>query len=205
MPSPARTDHVRLPDRAALKDAALAYLARFAATELTLKRMLDRKIDRALRRLSVRTAEDEQDALREKAAGLKRMVPDIVREMAGLNAVSDEAFAQGRTRSLRRSGHSLRAVQAHLAQRGVASEMIDEAMDSLAVRIGEDTDTELAAALIFARKRRAGPFAAKEQDETRTLAAFARAGFSQDIARQALGMDPDEAEEMILNFRSGGW
>jgi regulatory protein len=59
----------------------------------------------------------------------------------------------------------------------------------------------LAAALILARKRRLGPFATAEQDPTRALAVFARAGFPQDVAQNALRMDRNEAESRILAFR----
>ena len=55
MPMGTRTERTDLtsssaPDGAALRDAALAYLARYAATEAGLRRVLERRIDRLSRR-----------------------------------------------------------------------------------------------------------------------------------------------------------
>ena len=54
---------------------------------------------------------------------------------------------------------------------------------------------ELAAACAHLRRRRAGPFGAAP--ELKILAAMARGGFSQDIARRALRLSRDEAEVLI--------
>jgi regulatory protein len=132
------------------------------------------------------------------AAAARGVARDVVSRLAEAGAVSDASFAAGRARSLSRAGRSRRAIAAHLAQRGVSQALAADATPA-------DSSAELAAALIHARKRRAGPFGPDDPSPEamrRTLASFARAGFSQDIARSALDMSREEAESRITEFRS---
>ena len=117
--------------------------------------------------------------------------------MAESGALDDAAFAATRTRSLRRTGKSARAIGAHLAARGVPGEVAAE----LPATSGQD---ELAAAAIHLRKRRAGPFRTKaEQPGTarRELASLARAGFAHQAAAAALRLSTEEAEALIIAYR----
>jgi hypothetical protein len=58
---------------------------------------------------------------------------------------------------------------------------------------------------VLARKRRIGPFrtgeAPDEAGRRRELGVLARAGFPQDVARQALAMEPDQAETLVNRLR----
>ena len=86
----------------------------------------------------------------------------------------------------------------------------------------DDAETELAAALVLARKRRIGPFrasdAADRQRETgrqreigrqretgrqREIGILARAGFPRAVAERALDTDAEEAEAAIRRLRQG--
>jgi regulatory protein len=121
-----------------------------------------------------------------------------VSRLVAAAAVNDVTFAQSRSRSLVRAGRSRRAVVAHLAAKGV---------DSAAARaaLPEDAESELAAALVLARRRRIGPFRQGPEGDAaqrmRELSILARAGFPQDVARQALAMPPDEAEALVIQLR----
>ncbi len=177
------------PDAQQLRAIALAHLARFAATEASLTRVLLRKIDR----WQVGAA----DAA-EAAAAARASVAGIVRDLAAAGAVSDENFAQARARSLIRAGRSRRAVRAHLASRGVAQAVV-------AASLPEDERHELAAALIHARKRRLGPWrrgAFSPEDFRRELGSLARAGFPQPVAAAALRFTPEDAEALIAELRA---
>ncbi|HEY2133258.1 MAG TPA: RecX family transcriptional regulator, partial [Acetobacteraceae bacterium] len=102
-----------------------------------------------------------------------------------------------RARSLTRGGRSRRAVAAHLLARGVSGEALRAALPG-------DPETELAAALALARRRRIGPFRAGEADEDgrrKELGMLARAGFAQDVAARALAMDADAAEALVIGLR----
>ena len=183
------------PDQGVLHEAALTHLARYATTQAGLRRVLERRVDRWAR---LAAAEAEPEAIRAQAAEAKRAAAEVVLRLAEAGAVNDAAFAASRARSLARAGRSRRAITAHLGGKGVAADLAREA-------VPDDAETELAAALVLARRRRIGPFRAGEPlDEAgrrRALAAFARAGFSQAVAVRALAMEPGEAEALVIALR----
>jgi len=181
------------PDEASLHHAALAHLARYAATEAGLARVLQRRVDRW-----ARLADADADAVAAIVERCRRMIADLVARLAASGAVSDAAFAAARARSLSRAGRSRRAIGAHLAGRGVPSDLTTASLP-------QDPEHELAAALLHARRRRMGPWRRAEPEgkqALRELASFARAGFAQSVARQALGMEMAEAEALIIRFRA---
>lgn len=187
----------RPPDAARLREAALAHLARFAATELGLVRVLHRRVDRWARR-----AQDEGQASEAIAAAItaaRAEIVEIARRLTAAGAVDDAAFAASRSRRLSHAGRSQRAILAHLAERGVAPETARAVFE-------EAPPDDLAAALGHLRRRRAGPFAATAPDapaRMKALGALARAGFSHDVASRALDMDPVEAEDRLIAARRG--
>ena len=68
------------PNDAALREAALAYLARYAATELGLARALERAVDRWARRATMEGAESETVAA--QAATARAAVRGVVARLA---------------------------------------------------------------------------------------------------------------------------
>ena len=185
-------------DEAGLREAALAYVARYGGTAAALTRALDRRIRRwADARLALEGADRETVAA--QAGLLRAQARTLVASMTELGAVNDQAFAESRARRLRRAGRSRRAVLAHLAAKGVDA-------DKAGAAVPEDDVAELAAAVAFARRRRVGPFSASEEDLppdqlARVLAAFGRAGFSGATARRVLAYARDEAEDLLLASR----
>ncbi len=180
------------PTEAALHEAALTHLARYATTRAGLIAVLDRRIARWLRAT-------ERDETTESAAQAARQAArSVADKLVALGVLNDAAFAESRARSLTRAGRSRRAVAAHLAARGIASETAQTVLP-------DNPEAELAAAIAHARRRRLGPFRTAPADPARQmkeLAAFARAGFSRDIAQQALRMDHDTAEALLRAART---
>jgi regulatory protein len=177
-----------VPDRAELHDAALAYLARYAATEAGLRRVLERRIER-----SARAASGSDDAV----ASAKRAAGEIVARLAAAGAVSDSAFAESRAHTLARAGRSRRAIAAALVAKGVDGETARRALPS--------DEAELASALALTRRRRIGPFRVGETPDAagrqRELGVLARAGFPENVARRALAMPTDEATALVDALR----
>ena len=172
------------PDGAKLYEAALNHLARYAATEAGLARVLARKVDRWAR---LSAGEDEGDI----AAGAKRAkaaIQGVIARLKAAGVLNDDAFAASRAKRLTREGKSRRATLAHLAAKGVVQPVLEE-----------DPERELAAACAYLRRRRAGPFG--DAPEQKILAAMARGGFTQDVARRALRLGRDEAEVLIKGLR----
>jgi regulatory protein len=184
-------------DADALRDAALNYLARYAATEAGLLRVLERRIDRWER--LAQTAEPGRDAIAAQAAAARHAAREVVARLAAAGAVNDAAFAESRVRSLVRAGRSRRAIGAHLAAKGVGAETQRQVLPE------DGADPELAAALVLARRRRIGPFRSGEPPDAagrrRELAVFARAGFPQSVAARALDTEASEAEALVHQLR----
>jgi regulatory protein len=182
------------PDEASLYEAALAYLGRYAATQATLRRVLDRRVDRW-----ARAQGQEVDA--KQVANARRLVGAVVARLAAAGAVDDAAFATARARSLLRAGHSQRAVVSYLAAKGVAGDIARAALPV-------EEDAELSAALALAARRRIGPFRRADAVPDKALrmrerGVLARAGFAQSVASRALLMERDEAEELLHRLRQG--
>ena len=182
------------PDAANLRQAALTYLARYAATEASLRRILTKRLDRWAQ------AQADPDSAAAVVAAARQAIEAVVAAMVRAGAVSDAGFAEGRARSLIRSGRSRRAVQARLLAKGVPLDLARRAA-------GDDAETELAAALIMTRRRRIGPFRSAEPEDLaaarrKELAILARAGFARDTVEQVLDMDAGEAERRIRALRS---
>jgi regulatory protein len=184
------------PEAATLHDAALDYLARYAATEAGLLRVLERLVDRWAR-LAVAEAGTEDDVAGQ-ASEARRIVREVVRRLMAAGVVNDRTFAESRSRTLIRAGRSRLAVAAHLAAKGVDAEV------SRSVLAANETN-EIAAALALARRRRIGPFRMGGPPDQAALqhelAILARAGFPQSVAREALAMASDEAEALVIQLR----
>ena len=197
-PQPARTPLPAgpPPDRARLHEAALRHLARFAATEAGLIRVLDRRVGRWARAAAAEgLAVDE--AVRQSRTAVREVAAALVR--AGV--VDDAAFAAARANRLARGGRSRRAVAVHLAAKGVPSGVATAALP--------DAEADYLSALIYARKRRLGPFRTSPDLDTppdpgarlADLGRLARAGYDREIAERALNTNPAEAEALTLARR----
>jgi regulatory protein len=183
------------PTEALLHEAALNHLARFAATEAGLRRVLERRVDRWARRSEA--AGEDPAAVAPRAAEARAHAAAVARKLAGSGAVDDAAFAAARVRRLSRGGRSRRAIAAHLAAKGVRRDAADAALP-------EGEEAELDAALALCRRRRTGPFAPEPlspEARLKALAALARAGFPRGVAEAALDMGGEEAEARLAALR----
>jgi len=178
------------PSEAALHEAALAHLARYGTTRAGLVAVLDRRIARWARAA-------EGDGVEAAVVSAREAARRVADKLVALGVLNDAAYAESRARSLTRAGRSRRAVAAHLAAKGVDAETARAA-------VPDDPEAELAAAVAHARRRRLGPFRTVAADPARVqkeLAAFARAGFSRDMALRALRMEHAAAEALLRAAR----
>lgn len=161
-------------DEEKLRELALRYVGRYAASEAKLAGYLTRKIGE-------RGWDGERPA---DAAALAR-------EFAELRYVDDEALAGAKSRASVRKGHGARRLTQDLYHAGISDDDAREAVE-------EARENAWAAAENFARKRRIGPHAdeAADKDKRRKqLAAFLRAGHDFDIARKFVEAAPGEILE----------
>lgn len=157
-------------DEAALKELALAYVARFATSRARLAQYLRRKL-----------------VERGWAGPGEAPVAGITERLANAGYIDDPAYALAKARSLGERGYGERRVEMALRAAGIEQE------DGAAARdLARETATE--AALRYAKRRRFGPFGAAPLDRRETdkaLAAMIRAGHAFDVAKRVLDLPAD--------------
>ncbi|MGH7048363.1 MAG: RecX family transcriptional regulator [Stellaceae bacterium] len=166
-----------------LEDWALAYLGRYASSAANLRRVL-------LRRMRRRQSDGDPAARTATVALVDALIERYCR--AGL--LDDAAYAAARARTLLRRGESTTRIRARLAASGIETSLATAAVREL--RSGE-ADLDLAAACVFARRRRLGPYRRGQADPVRDLGAFARAGFSRTVAARVLACADIETVEAL--------
>jgi regulatory protein len=175
---------------AAFHEAALDYLARYAASTARLRRVLERRLRR-------RTA--DRDAL--EAA--RTIIAEVIEKLTAQGFLEDGRYASVKAESLVRQGRSRRWIEAKLSADGVAPALIQSALKNLSEG---NANAELVAAIAFARRRRLGPYRTSKRGSQvepkklaeREMAAFARAGFDRRTTRIVLEAGSPEALAALL-------
>ncbi|QCE35199.1 regulatory protein RecX [Acetobacteraceae bacterium] len=192
-------------DRFYLKEALLAYTARFSTTKQKAAQMLERKIMRW--GFKAQKAGLPESAIYEIQENAKVHIPHLLLEMVSLGAINDLEF--GRSKVRHSAGRkSRRLIVAKLSAKGIGSDLLEEAIEEGLGEAGSEKAEalEVEAALRLAKKRKIGPFQeereegegmideyAEMQKFSKELGIFARAGFGREIAMRVLKMPLEEA------------
>lgn len=171
-----------------LTNKALHYLGRYASTSA--------RLETVLRKFAKRKLEEAEPALLDST--IKQVIESCIR----LGYIDDEAFIRNQFRQGLRSGHSQKRILLKLAQRGISRDMALRVMQNSDEDGLPDDEAELAAALIYARKKSVGPFSRPPLDtpeaRQKHLGKLARNGFSFEIARKVMGLaGADEADALL--------
>ena len=171
-----------------LTNKALNYLSRYASTlnrlETILRKFAQRKLDWA------------------DPALLDQIIREVTESCLRLGYIDDEAFIRSQFRQGLRSGFSQRRILLKLAQRGISRDLAEAVMDEQTSKAADQRDSELAAALIYARKKSVGPYSRAEhhpEDSQRHLARLARNGFAFDVAKQVMALPSADAADELLD------
>lgn len=158
---------------------ALHYLERYATSSENLRRVLIRRIRRSAEAHG--TDPDEQ----------MPHVDALIARYQETGLLDDQAYARMRAESLHRRGSSGRMIRMKLAAKGVTSDAIDDALQSLNDTVA---NADLSGACNYARRRRIGPWRLRDRSDyrDRDLASLARQGFGYDIARKII--DAEDAD-----------
>ncbi len=173
---------------AGLREAALRYLARYAASTDMLRRVLQRRGYRA-----ARLADKDIEF---NAPDFTAQIERVIADMAAMGLLNDAQFAEQKARQLRHAGKSAQFIQGKLALKGIARKMSLDADAAAALDMGHEDSAaaELAAAERLAQKKKLGRYrpqmpeeaAERAKQRQRDMAFLLRAGFSLDVARRAL-------------------
>lgn len=162
--------------------AALHYLERYSASEASVVRVLRRKLRRRAAADPDGWTLDREDA--------ERLIAGAVSACRDMGLLDDAAFAETRVAGGRRRGQSARRLMASMVAKGVDRDTAEAA-------VAADPTDERRAALVFARRRRLGPFSASAGDPDRRakdMAALCRQGFGYAVARAVVALDRETAE-----------
>ncbi len=170
------------PTEESLRERALKYLSRFASSRANLRRVLLRQCKRYIQKNALEQT-DQQWVL------LDQMIARLSDDLERIGLLNDQEYANTKTRSLRRRGGSRRKIKAKLQEKGISTDVIDNAI--LSHSEGQQARAELEAAITLAKRRRIGPFRKQDRRDFRQkdMAILARAGFSYEVAIKIIGLD----------------
>lgn len=204
MTVPTRAAHSKSPaallNPESVRAAALWQLSRSALSVARLRRALLRRA--AAADLSDSDGDDSDDnsaaapeiVMTQYAA----LVEQTLRRLCDQGLLDDRAYAVMKAASLSRRGYGGWAIRTRLRAHGLDEAAIDDALERTRVDAGADDShsLDLVAALVWARKRRLGPFrpeAMRAERRARDAAALLRRGFGSAIAWAVLDMSAAEA------------
>jgi regulatory protein len=158
-------------DDASLRQLAITYVGRYATTQAKLAAYLRRKLcERGWRE------QHEAD------------IDGLVLRLSELNYVDDEAYGLAKAGALKRKGLGAFRVKQALHAAGIDRELS-------AVLSETNADEAFDAAMLFARRKRIGPFSQLAADaplKARWTGALLRAGHSADLARKIVTLTREQ-------------
>jgi regulatory protein len=170
-----------------LTNKALHYLGRYASSsdhlETILLKFAKRKLDQA------------------DSALVDQMIREVIKSCVKLGYIDDEAFVRSQFRQGLRNGLSQRRILLKLAQKGISQDLAMIVMNEQADDCINTENSELAAALIYARKKSIGPYSCADlspEDSQKNLARLARIGFPFYVAKQVMALPSVEAADVLL-------
>ena len=169
-----------------VREQALRYLDRFAATTDKLKRHLFTKNYKAMAQHS----QDEEQ--------VRQIIEEVIESLVKAGLMDDQQYADAKARSLSRQGKSTRHIRQKLQSMGLKDRQADHALTELSEVEGY---TDLIGAAKYLRKRRFGPYKdenTRDERRDKELSALMRNGYSFDISNKILSLHTvDEVEDII--------
>ena len=182
-----------------LEQAAVFYLARYAASRQRVRRYLVGQFHKQQRKNAHKRAGEQS----EEPSDPDEMINSILDHLEDLGYLDDQRFAEDRYHVLHERGLSRVFIQQKLLADGLGYDLVDNLLAT------HKEEHELAAARNYAKRRQFGIYrqnvtSEESEDETgseedfkqgqRELQSLVRRGFSMDIARAALSTVPDMPE-----------
>jgi regulatory protein len=180
-----RKDHPRKITGTYLYNSGLFYLQRYSASNSHFRKVMLRKIDRSC---SFHTGQDRQECL--------KILDELIDKFNDLGLLNDSNYAKASVNSMRLKGMGEKAIIQKLSVKGLERDKILEALSC------HDAD-DLFSALRLARRKHLGPYirAGTNTVDKKSLAVFARSGFSFETASKVLNMNYEEAEAVLDSYR----
>lgn len=127
---------------------------------------------------------------------------DVTAEFQNTGYLNDLAYGKGLLNSLSRKGLSIKAIEQKLKLKSLPNDLINKLIDDYKL-VFENMNISISpdqlGAIRFTKRRKIGPYRSekKEENQNRELSSLGRAGFNYNIAKFALELTQDEADELI--------
>ncbi|MBO7244158.1 MAG: RecX family transcriptional regulator [Alphaproteobacteria bacterium] len=160
-----------------LTNITLFYLERFESSSFKTRKMLERRIQKE--RLNGNIIPDN----------INTMIDEVIQKMIELGYINDERVIQNQVQRLSNSGKSKSFILNKLKQDGLCPQTVSNYLRTFDE---ETSSSDLTRAHNWLKKHKKGQFRIKDASlfYQKDLAALGRAGFSYEIAKQALEINP---------------
>ena len=168
-----------------LEKSAIKYLEKYSVSEYQLVNMLKRKIIKTCFFYKVKPETNFE------------FIKLITTKFKRIGLIDDKKFSENKTLTYMERGYSKKKIIFNLKTKGVSDENIGEGINNLKTTY---VNSELAAALIYAKKKKFLAFNKKEKkfDEIeKKLLQMSQAGFSYNMAKKKINLN-DEKEFLEL-------
>jgi regulatory protein len=166
-----------------LENAGKHYLERFPASVARFRAVMLRKIRKSC-------GDHPSQSLEESVA----LLDSLIGKFQTCGFLNDDSYAQALVYSLRGRGYSRRRIEASLRQKGLSGDIIETLLT-------QESGNDFLAALKWVRRKRLGPYAKNhvpgDAAPDKHLASLGRAGFSYEVAKDALSLSKEEIEEKL--------
>jgi len=159
-----------------LMNITLFYLSRYESSTEKVRAMLNRR----LRRMQLQGEEVPPEAT--------DWIESVIQKVQRESYLDDNRYAENQVRVLVGQGRSEHFITAKLSLAGITAEQVRGILNDMG-------STEQSRAMRFVERKKIGfyrPSSLRQQFWEKDMAALARAGFSYDIARQALTGESEE-------------
>ena len=162
-----------------IKELALKYLDKYQPSKKSLQIYLFRK------------AIDAQSNSVEKSEIIEK-IEIVLNELEEKGILNDSLYSEIKSRNFLKRGYSLNKIKQHLSQKGISGDLLKQTIEKIQ---NDNTNPDFYSAIRICKKRRIGPYrpdANKEIFYKKDLGVLARSGFSYDLSKEVLALDPKQ-------------
>ena len=163
-----------------LENSAIKYLEKYSVSEYHLITILRRKIIKTSFFYKTKPGKDFQ------------LIKLIINKFKKIGLIDDKKFSENKTLIYMEKGYSRKKIAFNLKSKGISDENIQHGINSLEISY---VNSELASALIYAKKKKILTFDKNEKDFNKIkkkLLQMVRAGFSYDIAKKIINLNNEK-------------
>ena len=167
-----------------LKDLAYSYLEKYNPSKQQLKVYLLKKY-----LTKIKGSKSKKEVI--------SIIDEIILNLEKNKILNDEMYSDSKARMLLRRGYSLNKINQSLRSKGIESKFIKISIDKIKEN---QIEPDFVSALKLCKRRRIGPVRSENNRELfykKDMGILARGGFSFDLSKRILDLDPDEFQKLI--------